>query len=399
MTDPPDGTLDGARGALDGLRVLDVTHVMAGSYCSMLLSDLGADVVKVERPVIGDLTRWAGDGIDAFGPLNRNKRSICIDLGAEAGRAALLALVESADVLVQNQRPGQMERWGLGYDDCAAVNPALVYCSISGFGTEGPLAGDGGFDLMAQGMSGVMSLTGEHGGDPCKVGVPLADLNAAVFGALGVLAALQHRTATGRGQHVTTSLLESTIAYLVWEAAMWFQAGVVGEPGGSAHRLSAPYEAFPTADGWITVAAPQPDVFVALCGVIGRNDLVSDERFTSPTRRLRNRDVLADELSAALRTRATDEWLGELRAVGVPCGPVLDIGQVFTHAQVLANDMVQGEGDERRIGAPVKLSATPMRVGRSAPQLGEHTEEVLAELGWSAERIAAVLEEAQRWNR
>lgn len=385
--------------ALGGLRVIDVTHVMAGSYCSMLLADLGADVIKVERPLIGDLTRWAGDGVDAFGPLNRNKRSVCLDLGAPVGREALLELVRGADVLVENQRPGQMQRWNLGYEDCAAVNPALVYCSISGFGTTGPLAEDGGFDLMAQGMSGVMSLTGEAGGEPCKVGVPISDLNAATFGALGVLAALNHRERSGVGQHVTTSLLESTVAYLVWEATMLFQQGVVGEPGGSAHRLSAPYEAFPTADGAVTVAAPQPDVFAALCRVVEREDLLEDERFTSPPRRLRNRDALAEQLGAAFTRRRTEEWLAELRAAGVPCGPVLDVGGVFEHPQVLATGMVEGSGTQRRIGPPVKLSATPMAVERDAPELGEHTREVLAEAGWDDERIEAAVAETRREDR
>lgn len=374
-------------GALQGLRVLDITQVMAGSYCGMLLADLGADVIKVERPDIGDLTRWAGDDVDAFAPLNRNKRGIAIDFRNEDGAEVLRRLAETADVVVENHRPGALARYGVGPDDLMARNPRLVYCSISGFGQHGPLADLGGFDLMAQGMAGIMGITGPEGGPPCKAGVPIADMNAAVYATLGVLAALVHRSVSGRGQVVATSLLEATLGYLVWESMSWFQAGEVAEPGGSAHRLAAPYEAFETADGWVTVAAPQPDLFAALCRCVERPDLVDDERFRSPTRRLRHRDELRSELGAAFRSSTTADWCERLAAAGVPSGPVHRIDQVFNDEQVLANGMVEGSGRDRRLGPSVKLSATPMTVTRPAPVLGEHTREVLAEAGFDSDEI------------
>jgi len=374
-------------GALAGLRVLDITQVMAGAYCGMLLADLGADVVKVERPGIGDMTRWAGDGVDAFATMNRNKRSIALDYRNAAGAKVLRRLAADADVLVENHRPGTLERHGLGYTDLAALNPGLVYCSISGFGTSGPRAQQAGFDLMAQGMSGIMSITGEVGGDPCKAGVPIADLNAAVFATIGITSALVSRAATGEGQHVTTSLLESSIAYLVWEAMLWFQAGELAEPGGSAHRLSAPYEAFPTADGWITIAAPTPDAWSALCEALDRRDLLDDERFRSPRRRLANRAELTEQIADTTRRRPSAHWNETLHAAGVASGPVHRIDQVWDDPQVVATDMVVGIGAERRIGHPIKLAATPMAVHRPSPALGEHTREILTAAGWADTEI------------
>jgi crotonobetainyl-CoA:carnitine CoA-transferase CaiB-like acyl-CoA transferase len=374
-------------GALEGLRVLDVTQVMAGAYCGMLLADLGADVIKVERPGIGDLTRWAGDGVDAFGTMNRNKRSIAVDYRHPEGAATLRRLARTADVLVENHRPGTLARHGLGPDDVRALNPRLVYCSISGFGAVGPRAGQSGFDLMAQGMSGIMSITGEVGGDPCKAGVPLADLNAAVFATVGITAALVRRSVTGVGQSVTTSLLESSVAYLVWEAMSWFQQGQLAEPGGSAHRLSAPYEAFRTSDGWITIAAPTQDAWLALCQALERPDWATDERFRSPRRRLANRAELAAEITAVTMTQSSAHWDQVLHAANVASGPVHRLDQVWDDPQVVATEMVEGEGTSRRIGHAVKLSDTPMAVHRGAPGLGEHTREVLAEGGWSAAEI------------
>jgi crotonobetainyl-CoA:carnitine CoA-transferase CaiB-like acyl-CoA transferase len=377
-------------GALDGLRVLDITQVMAGSYCGLLLADMGADVIKIERPVIGDLTRWAGDGVNAFAPLNRNKRGIAVDYTKPDGAAVIRRLAAAADVVVENHRPGALAKYRLGDSDLRGDHPRLVYCSISGFGATGPLSGLGGFDLMAQGMAGLMSLTGVTGGDPCKVGVPIADLNAGVFATVGVLAALVRRGVTGHGQTVTTSLLESSVAYTLWESMMYFQAGHVAEPGGSAHRLAAPYEALPTQDGWITVAAPQPALFEQLCRAVGRPQLTTDERFASPQLRLANRAALADELAAELRTRPTAFWVQVLADAGVPSGPVHTIDEVFDDPQVLATGMVEGEGRDRRLGHPVKMSETPWSVDKPAPKLGEHTRSVLAEHGYDDETIDAL---------
>lgn len=379
-------------GALDGIRVLDITQVMAGAYCGMLLADLGADVIKVERPGIGDITRWAGDGVDAFGAVNRNKRSIALDYRNPDGAKTLRRLVKNADVLVENHRPGTLEKHGLGASDLMALNPRLVYCSISGFGAVGPRAGESGFDLMAQGMSGIMSVTGEAGGGPCKAGVPIADLNAAVFASLGVTSALHRRNTTGEGQIVTTSLLESSVAYMVWEAMLWFEKGEPVEAGGSAHRLAAPYEAFQTLDGWITVAAHSAKSWKALCDTLGRAELLEDPRFLRGSDRLDNRAVLAEELSQVIRTKTTKHWDEAFRDVGVASGPIHRVDEVFEDPQVQATEMVVGEGSSRRIGHPIKFSSSPMGVDRPSPGLGEHTREVLAEGGWSQQEIDALFE-------
>ncbi|MEM9464845.1 MAG: CaiB/BaiF CoA-transferase family protein [Actinomycetota bacterium] len=379
-------------GSLEGITVLDITQVMAGAYCGMLLADLGADVIKVERPGIGDITRWAGDGVDAFGSMNRNKRSIALDYRNPDGADALRQLAARADVLVENHRPGTLARHGLGPEDLRALNPGLVYCSISGFGSVGPRSNQSGFDLMAQGMSGIMSVTGEVGGDPCKAGVPIADLNAAVFATLGITSALYRRSVTGEGQVVTTSLLEASVAYLVWEAMLWFEAGELAEPGGSAHRLSAPYEAFPTSDGFITIAAPTPDAWRNLCEVLGRPDLLADDRFAAPLDRLRNRADLAAEISAVTRTRPSAEWNTVLHAANIASGPVHRLDEVWDDPQVQATEMVVGEGPDRRIGHPIKLSDTPMRVDRSSPALGEHSREVLLEAGFDGDTVDRLFE-------
>ncbi|MEM9565440.1 MAG: CoA transferase [Actinomycetota bacterium] len=373
--------------ALDGLRVLDVTQVMAGSYCGLLLADLGADVIKVERPGIGDVTRLGGAGVDAFAPLNRNKRSIAVDHTTPQGADVLRRLADDADVLVENQRPGSLERHGLGYDDLAARNRRLVYCSISGFGQVGPRADRKGFDLMAQAMSGLMAVTGEPDRDPVKVGVPIADLSAGIHGTVGILAALVRRGIDGLGQRVTTSLLETAVATMVWESMLVFQAGETPGRGGSAHRLAAPYEAFPTADGFIAIAAHARDDFRSLCHLLGRDELATDPRFARGADRLANRAALADELGVVLRTRTTAEWDRVIDEANIAVAPVNSMDEVFADPQILATEMVVGDGRDRRLGHAVKLSATPMSVRRPSPVLGEHTVEVLTEAGYDRATI------------
>ncbi|MGH9209131.1 MAG: CaiB/BaiF CoA transferase family protein [Acidimicrobiales bacterium] len=376
-------------GPLSGVRVLDVTHLLAGSYCSLLLADMGADVVKVERP--GGDTGRGPPGADGFGPANRNKRSIVVDLQHNEGRAVAQRLADRADVLVENYRPGVLDRLGLGYETLSQRNPTLVYCSISGFGGTGPDRDRGGFDLVAQGISGLMSVTGEPDGQPVKVGVPIADLNAGTFGALGVVSAYVERLRSGRGQRVDTSLLEGALAYTVWESASFFASGVAPGATGSAHRLTAPYQAFPTADGWINIGAANQATWERLTAALGADDLGADPRFATPFHRLRNRAELAEFLAPVLATATTAVWLDRLAAAGVPAGPIYDLAQTWGDPQVLARGMlveaptVHGTG--RFIGPPVKLSATPWAVDRGVPAPGADTRAVLVEAGFGDDEV------------
>lgn len=380
-----------AAGPLEGLRILDITHVLAGAYCAQLLADMGADVVKIERPTGEDFRHGIGSFVP-FDAVNRNKRSLAIDLRNPAGASAVRRMARNADVLVENFRPGALDRLGLGYDELAVDNPGLVYCSISGFGSTGPYRDRGGFDLVAQGMSGVMSITGEPGRPPVKCGVPIGDLNAAMFGAQGILAATIHRLRTGEGQRVDTSLLEGAIAYTVWESAEWFALERVPQPTGSAHRLSAPYEAFITADGHLTLGAANQATWERLCTAVDRSDLLADPRFARPATRLAHRGTLHAELAPIFASRNTDEWLDRLDAAGVPCGPIYTVDQVSADPHIQEREMIveldDGEGAiTRHIGVPVKLSRTPAAVARRAPQLGEHNAEVLADYGFTRDEI------------
>ena len=379
--------------ALEGVRVVDFSQVMAGPFCAMLLGDLGADVIKVEPPA-GDLSRSMGGdrlrlrGTDhaPFLALNRNKRSIVMDLSTEKDRAVCLELLKTADVIVENFRPGVMRNLGIDYDTVARTNPRVVYASISGFGQTGPYADRPGFDLIAQGMSGVMSVTGEPDGAPVKCGVPIADLAAGLYASHAILAALLSRVTTGRGQYLDTSLFEAALGFSVWEATEFFATGEPPQAHGSAHRLSAPYQALRTADGHVTVAALNARQWQRLCTVIGRTDLISDARFATNGDRMAHLPALVDELESALSSASTAQWVERMLAGGVPAGPILDYQQVFADTHTRARNMVEEidhpvEGRIRTLGFPVKLRETPARVRRAPPQLGEHTEEVLRELG------------------
>jgi formyl-CoA transferase len=373
-----------ATGALAGLKVLDCTHVIAGAWCSMMLADLGADVVKIE-PLAGETTRGHPKSrFKAFDFVNRNKRSIAIDLSTPAGAGAILGLAKTADVFVENYRPGVLERMGLGYDALAAVNPALVYCSVSGFGLTGPYRDRGGFDLIAQGMSGIMSFTGEPGAErPTACGVPLSDLNAGTFAAVGVLAALRHRDATGKGQHVETSLLESAIAYAVWESGLYLTTGEVATPRGSRHRLAAPYEALKTGDGFIVVGVNNQRLWERFCEAIDAADLQSHPDFADGRLRVINRDALQTRLEAILATAGTQAWIERLLAKGVPCGPINTIDQALVDPQVAARGLLVEVEGRTFARAPIGLSATPVTVSRGPPGLGVHGREVLSGAGMS----------------
>ncbi len=377
---------------LEGVRVVDLTQVMAGPFCTMLLADLGADVIKVEPPT-GDLSRAMGGdrlrmkGKDRapFFALNRNKRSIVVDLKSDAGLTRVRDLARQADVFVESFRPGVAQRLGLGFVTLQAHNERLVYASISGFGQTGPWAERPGFDLIAQAMSGVMSVTGAPDGEPVKSGIPVSDLAAGLYAANGIQAALLARTRTGRGQRVETSLFEAALGMSAWEATEFFATGDAPEPKGSAHRLNAPYQAFKARDGYLTIAAITPAQWERLCNVLNRADLPIDARFRANEDRMAHLPELVEQIERALALRTVDDWVGRLLGEGIPCGPILDYAQVFAAPHTSARQMVETidhpiEGAVRTLGIPVKLSDTPGSVRSAPPLLGEHTAAVMAAL-------------------
>lgn len=381
-----------SKGALAGLKVLDCTHVIAGAYCSMVLADLGADVVKIEPPA-GETTRGhPGAAFRAFDFVNRNKRAIALDLSTRAGADVVRRLAETADVFVENYRPGSLDRMGLGYEQLKAINPRLVYCSVSGFGLDGPYRDRGGFDLIAQAMSGIMSFTGQPGGDrPTAAGVPLCDLNAGMFAAVGVLAALQSRERTGEGQHVESSLLESALAYTVWETGLYLTTGEVAKPMGTRHRLAAPYQAMKTADGFMVVGVNNQRLWLRFLEALGAPELNDDMRFERPNRRVRHRDELQERIEAILTTDTTANWISRLEAVGVPAGPMYDIAQAWDDPQVKVRGLMAEADGRRFVRTPIKMTGTPVTVAHGPAEVGQHTAEVLAEAGYSKDEIAALL--------
>ena len=384
--------------ALDGIRVLDVTQVMAGPFCAMMLADLGADVIKVEPPA-GDSTRQmpggAGRDSPSFNAVNRGKRGIVLNLKSAEGRSVFVRLARASDILIENYRPGVMASLGLGYDDLVAVAPRLIYASISGYGHTGPARGKGGFDLVAQGVSGIMSVTGEPGRAPAKAGVPLTDLGAGLFALAGILAALHHRHATGAGQHIDASLVDAGVALSVWEATEYFSTGAVPEALGSAHRMNAPYQAVRCADGYITLGAANDRLFARLAELLGHPEWLEQAEFADNASRVRHRKALADRIEDITERQPARHWLALLEANDIPCGPINDYAEVFADPQVLAREMVvetdhPALGRVKMLGSPVKMSATPADVSRRAPTFGEHTDEVLREAGYAASDIAAL---------
>jgi crotonobetainyl-CoA:carnitine CoA-transferase CaiB-like acyl-CoA transferase len=380
-------------GPLAGMRVLELAQIMAGPTCGMMLADMGADVVKVEKLPGGDDARGYREprvnGVSApFLMMNRNKRGIALDLKQPQGREILLHMVRHTDVLTENFRHGTMERLGLGYDTLAQVNPGLVYCQISGFGRTGPLADQGGFDLVAQGFAGLMSITGEPGRPPVKTGNPVADIAAGILGAVGVAAAYAHKQKTGRGQLVDTSLFEAALQQTFWHAAIHFATGVSPGPTGSAHVLSAPYQAFHASDGWVNIGGANQANWERIAEVLGHPEWRDDPRFATNTERLRNAEVLAAAMNEVMRTRTKADWTARLAAAGVPVGPVHSLAEALAHPQTLARgmvvDLVHPEaGATKAIGCPIHFSETPTRIVRPAPILGQHTREVLREHGYS----------------
>jgi crotonobetainyl-CoA:carnitine CoA-transferase CaiB-like acyl-CoA transferase len=387
-------------GPLAGMKVIDLTHVMAGPTCTLMLADLGADVVKIEKIPDGDDSRHMippkiGDETAAFMMMNRNKRGVAIDLKTADGKKILTKLIEGADVLVENYAAGVMDRLGFGYEDLRAKHPALIYCSLSGFGRTGPYRQRRGFDLVAQAMSGIMSFTGERpDGPPVKCGAPLSDITAGILAAMGILAAYAHRLKTGQGQWLETSLFEAALVQTYWQSAIALATGVAPRAMGSAHPLNAPYQAFAASDGWIVVGGANQKNWLRMLEALGATELAADPRFKSGADRMAHLHALELELSKRFREKPARYWLEALEHQGVPCGPVQDMLQALRDPQTIAREMVVDVvhatlGPVKTIGLPVKFSATPGKVRTGAPRYGEHTREVLREQGFDDHEIDA----------
>ncbi len=375
------------KGPLAGIRVLDLTRALAGPYCTMMLGDMGAEVIKVESPDGGDDSRaWAppyiGQESAYFLSCNRNKKSITLNLRSEVAKKILTDLIKVSDVVVENFRPGVMKKMGFAYETLKAINPKVIFCSISGFGSKGPDASKPGFDLIAQGMSGFMSFTGEVGGGPIKVGVALADINSGMFAAYGILTALYHRQRTGEGQVVETSLFETMVAELTFQAGRFFATGVAPRPEGNRHPLIAPYESFHCQDGYINIAAGNDNLFGKTCEAIGLSELVRDPRFLNNGIRVKNREALITLMEGKTKTLKVKDLQKKLDEAGVPNGPIWSLDQTLTSEQAYALEMVKEVehptcGKIKVTGVPVKLSQTPGAVELPPPTLGQHTEEIL----------------------
>jgi crotonobetainyl-CoA:carnitine CoA-transferase CaiB-like acyl-CoA transferase len=387
-------------GPLAGMKVIDLTHVMAGPTCTLMLADMGADVIKIEKIPDGDDSRHMippkiGDETAAFMMMNRNKRGIAIDLKTADGKTILAKLIEDADVVVENFAPGVMDRLGFGYEALRAKHPALIYCSLSGFGRTGPYQDRRGFDLVAQAMSGIMSFTGERpDGPPVKCGAPLSDITAGILAAMGILAAYTHRLKTGQGQWLETSLFEAALVQTYWQSAIALATGVAPRAMGSAHPLNAPYQAFAASDGWIVVGGANKRNWMRMLEALGAPELAADPRFASGADRMAHLKELESELSKRFREKPARYWLDALEGKGVPCGPVQDMLQALRDPQTIARGMVvevehTALGPVKTIGLPVKFSATPGKVRTGAPLYGEHTREVLRERGFDDRQIDA----------
>jgi|TARA_B100001750_G_scaffold236380_1_gene240136 crotonobetainyl-CoA:carnitine CoA-transferase CaiB-like acyl-CoA transferase len=388
----------GVKRALDGVQILDCTQILAGPFCTMLLADMGADVIKIEKPAGGDDTRRMGppfvdDTAAAFLMVNRNKRSITVDLKNENGIYIFKELAKKSDILVENLRPGTMEKLGLSYSEIRSIKPEIVYCSISGFGATGPYSKRSGFDLVAQGMSGHMSFTGHPDSEPVKLSVPISDLNAGMFAAYGILSAYINRLKTGEGQYLDTSLLEAGIAYTMWESASLFYEDVIPTPVGSRHRMAAPYQAYSTSDGYINIGVANQGTWIRLCDSMDRAEMKDDPRFSTNAKRVENLSILKVEIEKTLQQHDTEHWWNQFIKFNVPSGPIYDMKQVYEDKHVQAREMMldikhPSLGDIKNVGFGVKLSGTPASVRMPPPDLGQHNQEVLESMGFKESDIA-----------
>mgnify|MGYP001059045528 FL=1 len=388
----------GNGGPLTGLKVIELAHIMAGPACGLMLADMGAEVIKVEKvPGGDDSRRFLPPDIDgesaAFMMMNRNKRGIAVNLKEPGGKKVIKRLFKTADVVIENYRIDTMDKLGLGYDDLIKENPGLIYCAISGFGRTGPYAERGGFDLIAQGMSGLMSITGEGPGrPPVKMGAPITDITAGILGAMAVSAAYAHKLKTGEGQKIDTSLFEAGIVHTYWQSAIGLATGVAPGPMGSAHPLNGPYQAFQTTDGWITLGAANQKNWLRMLDVLDAPEIADDPRFAENSDRMTYLKELEDLLGAIFAKHSTEDWLARLDAAGVPAGPVLNVNEMHKDPQTVARDMVvevdhAQVGPVKTLGIPVKFSETPVQVTSSAPVYGQHTREVLSEYGFDEGEI------------
>ena len=383
--------------ALDSIKVLDLSRALAGPYCTMMLADMGAEVIKVEMPGTGDDSRaWGPPFVEGesayFMSINRNKKSITLDMKGSKAIEIIMKLIKGSDVLVENFRPGAMERLGLAYQQVKAMNPRLVYCSISGFGQNGPYRMLPGFDQVLQGMGGLMSITGEPDGPPVKVGVPIADITAGMFAAYGIAIALFTREKTGSGQMVDISLLDSQVALLTYRAGSFFASGEIPKRVGSGHPVIVPYQAFKARDVYINIAVGNDQLWEKFCKAVGLEDIMHDHRFATNAKRVQNRDAVVKAVGDLIATKNGEEWLKILTDAGIPCGPIYTVDKIFSDPQVMHRQMVAElhhpkAGTIKVTGNPVKLSDTPGEPSVAPPLLGQHTQEVLEGLGYSAQEI------------
>lgn len=389
--------------ALEGMRVLDVSQIMAGPYCSMVLADMGAEVIKIEKPEGGDDSRQMGPYINGestcFFQINRNKKSVCINLKEQKGKDIFYQLAETADVIIENFRPGVVRSLKIDYDTIRQLNPGIIYCSISGFGQTGPYANQGGFDLIVQGMSGLMNMTGIPGERPMKTGIAVFDIGAGLTAVNSILMAYIHKQKTGAGQHVDVSLLESGLAWFIWEAAAYFANGTIPQPTGSRHRVSAPYQAYRTQNGYVMLGGANQRTWEKFCAkVVERPEWLKDSRFLTNADRSKNVKILEELIEDVFLQQDSKYWIKKSEEAGVPCGPINNFAEALNDPHVLARGMVQEVehpimGKMRTLGIPVKFSLTPGKIEAAPPLLGQHTDQVLSSLQWTKEQLDELREQ------